>query len=136
MQFLVVLCLLVLIVFGVSSAMGSYATAQQARATAEVAEAAKVSALGNLVVIMLLALLIATVLAVVVWMVLKYSKSNGQRTAMSRQRAIVPPSDTPPIAPPPSIEMLIQLKTLEVLDRMTSPRIEDRNSERETVRTR
>lgn len=113
---LVVILVIVVLVFGVSSGMQSYATAQQAQATIETAKAAQVSAWGNLVVILVLALLIVTVLVVAVWMVYRRQRSmtGGQRTL---PRVVQAPAIVPP-ASPASLELLIQLETLKALRTM------------------
>ena len=126
MGWLIAVFLLIVIIFGVSSGMDSYATAQQARATIEVAQVAQVSAWGNLVTILTiaLALVIFVALAAVVLWILYYRRSTlnaavrnpRPRNAMQ----VVPPSDLPPMAPP-SLETLIQLETLRMLRDLHAP---------------
>lgn len=123
--------LLIVLVFGVSSGMQSYASAKQAQATIEVAQVAQVNAWGNLIVILLLTLVIVCVLALVVWMVVKRSAFSGQPLAVSRQRSAISPKEDVAMLPKGGIEMLMQLKMLEMLERMSAPaprpQLEERN---------
>ena len=115
MPILIAVCLLVLIVFGVTSGMQSYATAKQAQATIEVAQVAQVNAWGNLVVILLLALVIVCVLALVVYRITSFSRRNP--TSVHPKPPTRLPSGAAPILSP-SLDTLIELKKLEILDRM------------------
>lgn len=124
MYILIAVLLLVIAIFGVASITDSYATAKQAQATIEVAQVAQVNAWGNLIVIMLLALVILCVVGVIVWMSVSRGQreNNDQRTAATRQQMIQRALQSPPPpAPPPTLETLVQLKTLELLDRMSRP---------------
>lgn len=128
MAVLIAILLLIVLVFGAASGMQSYASAKQAQATIEVAQVAQVNAWGNLVVILVLALIIVCVLALVVWMVLKNSTKAAK--AQTRQRQIGEPSEMER-APRIPMETLVQLKMLEMLDRMSTPaprpQLEERN---------
>lgn len=122
MLILIVILLLIVLVFGAASGMQSYASAKQAEATIETAKAAQVNAWGNLIVIMLLALVIVCVLALVVWMVLKRSAvSNQQSVRRQAQTRIIQPYEETTMLRPASVEMLMQLKMLEILERMSAP---------------
>lgn len=124
MYILIAVLLLVIAIFGVASITDSYATAKQAQATIEVAQVAQVNAWGNLIVIMLVALVILCVAGVIVWIVVSRGQreNNDQRTAATRQQMIQRALQSPPPpAPPPTLETLVQLKTLELLDRMSRP---------------
>ena len=131
MQIFIILAIIGLIVFGVTGSMDSYATAQQAQATIEVAQVAQVNAWGNLVVILLLALVIVCVLALVVWMVVRRSVLSHQPSAGSRPRSAISPREDTAMLPTASVEMLMQLKVLEMLERMSPPaqrpQIEEQN---------
>lgn len=118
MQIIIILAIIGLIVFGVTASMDSYATAQQAQATIQVAQVAQVNAWGNLVVILLLALVIVCVLALAVWMVLKNSTKAAKGQMLQTQHQ---PREDAAMLPQGGIEMLIQLKMLEALERMTPP---------------
>lgn len=124
MYFLIGVLLLIVIVFGVSSGMQSYATAQQARAQIEVAQVAQVSAWGNLVTILTLALLVVVavaVIAVVVWLMIKRS---NQRAGVSATVRSAPREIEPGMSQQKMLEQMIQLKMLEVLT-SSSPRAND-----------
>jgi len=122
MYILFAVLLLIVVIFGVSSGMQSYATAQQAQATIEVAQVAQVNAWGNLVTILTVVLLIVVVIALVaaaLWMM--YSR---QRAAISGQRptpydrALARP--VPP-APPMNLDTLIQLEMVRMLRSLNPP---------------
>lgn len=119
MHILIAVLLLILVIFGVAGMMDSYATAKQAQATIEVAQVAQVNAWGNLIVILLLALVILCVVAMIVWMVVRLAYHRRQ-TAEDRPQRGYPrslPSDAPNALL--NVETLVQLKTLEFLDRMS-----------------
>jgi hypothetical protein len=61
----VVVLFLIVIMFGVSSMMQSYSSAQQAHATIEVANATQMAVFGNVVVIMLVAIFLLAILVLV-----------------------------------------------------------------------
>jgi len=118
MYVLVAILLIIVVIFGVSSGMQSYASAQQARATIEVAQVAQINAWGNLVTILTVVLLIVVAIAViaaVLWLV--YKRSAGKPSAVSHQRAII----KQPGEQLPSLEMLIQLEMLRTLRSMNPP---------------
>jgi len=122
MYILVAILLLIVIIFGVSSGMQSYATAQQAQATIEVAQLGQINAWGNLVTILTVVLafvVFVALVAAVLWMMYKRS---SQRSVVSHQRLAA--SDQPRVAAPtpaPSLETLIQLETLRMLRSMNPP---------------
>ena len=119
MSILIAVLLLIVIIFGISSGMDSYATAQQARATIEVAQVAQVNAWGNLVTILTIALalvIFVALVAAVLWILYRRSAVSSQRP-----RNALPPSDIPPMAPPPSLETLIQLEILRMLRDLHAP---------------
>ena len=118
MGWLIAVLLLIVIIFGVSSGMDSYATAQQARATIEVAQVAQVNAWGNLVTILTIALelvIFVALVAVVLWVIYKRSAVSGQRSAGSRQMPEVRPQSQI------SINELTQLMMLDMLRSMRAP---------------
>lgn len=80
--FAVVLTLIVL-VFGISSAMQSYASAQQAQATIETAKAAQMATFGNVLVIVVAVLVLFAVIALVVYALVRHAN----RPAMNAPRS-------------------------------------------------
>lgn len=119
MVVLIAILLLIVIILGVSSGMQSYATAQQAQATIEVARVAQISSWGNLISILTIILVLVTVVALValvLWFLYKRSTLNRPRPT----RAISPTSDARPQV---SVNELTQLMMLDMLRSMktTSP---------------
>jgi len=117
MYLLVTVLLIVIVIFGVSSGMQSYATAQQAQATIEVAQVAQVNAWGNLVTILTLTLVILAALALIVfalyWFFLRMKIQKNVRTSVKQFQ---PESDhTPVFGPSQMIGQLVQLETLRML---------------------
>ena len=123
MYILVAILLIIVIVFGVSSGMQSYATARQAQATIEVAQLGQINAWGNLVTILTIALALVVfvaLVAAVLWFL--YKRSSGQRSTLNSERSAHGIKPLPgPTAPPPSLETLIQLETLRMLRSMNPP---------------
>jgi heme/copper-type cytochrome/quinol oxidase subunit 2 len=115
MYIFAVILLLVVVIFGVASTMQSYASAQQAQATIEVAQAAQVNAWGNLLVILALVVVLVSALALIGWVMYRRSAVSAQR---KYQRALTEPV---PTALPVSIETLIQLETLRLIQSMRVP---------------
>jgi hypothetical protein len=73
--FFIIALVLIVVVFGVSSALQSYASAQQAQATIETAKAAQMATFGNVFVIVVSALLLLAVLGLIVYLVLQRQTS-------------------------------------------------------------
>lgn len=117
MAVLIAILLIIVLVFGIASGMQSYASAKQAQATIEVAQAAQVNAWGNLVVIVMTALVILCVMAVIIWLMWRLTANGHQQ---KQQRTFQPREETT-ILRPASVELLIQLKMLEMLERMGNP---------------
>ena len=118
MGWLIAVLLLIVIIFGVSSGMDSYATAQQAQAMIEVAQVAQVNAWGNLVMILTIALalvIFVALVAVVLWVIYKRSAISSQRSAVSRQMAEARPQSQI------SVNELTQLMMLDMLRSMRAP---------------
>ena len=121
MYILVGILLIIVIVFGVSSGMQSYASAQQAQATIEVAQVAQVNAWGNLVTILTFAMLVVltvALVAAVLWFLYRRSTlnraGNDQRSEVSRPMAEARPQSQM------SVNELTQLMMLDVLRSMRS----------------
>ena len=114
MYVLIAVLLIIVAIFGVSSGMQSYATAQQAQAQIETAQAAQISAAGNLVTILAMCLgtvAVVAIIAAVIWYMLKRSSQQTTRSGLptiSRPRVT---GDQPQI----DINTLMQLKMLEIL---------------------
>jgi flagellar biosynthesis protein FlhB len=110
--------LIVVVLFGLSSGMQSYATAQQARAQIEVAKVAQVNAWGNLISILILVLAIVAILALVLAILYWLIKRSNQRAARSGSN----PTQRPAASPPPAMDLdrLTQLATLQVLMSLTA----------------
>lgn len=118
LYFVIAVLLLVVILFGVSSGMQSYASAQQAKAQIETAQLGQINAWGNLVVltVVLLIVLFVALAAAVLWT--RSLKKNAQRSPLNQKQSIDPlPGSTAPL----SMEMLIQLETLRMLRSMNPP---------------
>jgi len=112
---LLVVLMIIIVVFGVSSGMQSYATAEQAKATVEVARVAQVSAWGNVLTIISLLVIVVVILAliaVVVWF-------HYQRSVVAKkQRTGSQTPGMPVLTASHSIEMMVQLKLIQMLERM------------------
>ncbi len=115
MYFLIAILLIVILVFGIAASMQSYATAQQAQAQIEVAKAAQVNAWGNLIVILVLALVILAALAMILWVLYRWSTVRHQQY-MARLRQASPHSIAAPggqqLSP---IDQLVELEKLRIL---------------------
>lgn len=124
MYFVVAVLLIIVILFGVTSGMQSYATAQQAQATQEVAKVAQINAWGNLVTILTVVLtfvVFVALIAVAAWLALRWLKVKGQRSNNGYIQST--PRVTQREAPQFGMNDLIQLEMLKVLRSMnpTSP---------------
>lgn len=71
---LVIALVVVVLVFGVSSGMQSYASAQQARAVVETAQVAQMATVANVLVIFVMALVLVLILAGIVYLLLKLNR--------------------------------------------------------------
>jgi preprotein translocase subunit SecG len=114
MYFLVALLLIIVVIFGISSGMNSYATAQQAQAQIETAKVAQISSWGNLITILTLALVILVALMLIVgavWILYKRSA----RLAASHLRSVAAPREEPQIGTGEltQLMMLLLLKSLQ-----------------------
>ncbi len=86
---LVIALVLVVLVFGVSSAMQSYASAQQAEAVIETAQATQMATFANVVVIVVMALVLVLILAGIVYLVIRLSsktKPDGRQDRLEAGR--------------------------------------------------
>lgn len=72
--FLVIAVVVLGLLFGVSSIMQSYASAQQAQAIEETAKAAQMATFANVVVIVVMALVLLLILAGIVYLVIKLNR--------------------------------------------------------------
>jgi heme/copper-type cytochrome/quinol oxidase subunit 2 len=86
--FLVISLLILALVFGLSSASQSYATAKQAQATIETARAAEIASTGNLIAILLFALLMIVVIGVSLYFILRFKTTSQQHSQKSTQSHI------------------------------------------------
>ena len=118
--FVIAVLLLVVIIFGVSSASESYATAQQAKAQIETAQLGQISAWGNLITILTMALIILVVLALLVfalyWFFVR-PRTRGNARAVT-PRVTQSPSAAPALDPGSAINQLVQLEMLKALRSM------------------
>lgn len=114
--FLVIL-LIAVIVFGCSSSAQSYATAQQAQATIEVAQVAQINAWGNVMTIVMVGLIVlltlAVLAAIILWMLWRRSLLSAQTSPREGTR-----SPTPMLGKE-EMGVLLQMKILQMLDSMT-----------------
>lgn len=115
MYVLVAILVFVVLVMAISSGMDSYATAQQAQATIEVAQVAQLNAWGNLVTIGILALVIIAALALIVIVLVIAYKRKGSRS-YSRSSSTRGEVQQPRLA----ISDLIQLEMLRTLKSMNT----------------
>jgi hypothetical protein len=115
---LVIVLLAILLVFGVSSAMNSYASARQAQVAIEVAQVAQINAWGNLVIILAMSFLIVAVIALVIVVFYLRSRAN-QPVARTPQFGVRKPSQKTAM-PEFSMNDLIQLEMLRTLRTLNS----------------
>ena len=120
MGWLVVVLLIILAIFGISSSMQSYATAQQAQAQIEVARVAQVNAWGNLVTILVLALVVAAILAALVIALIYFSrtrqpKRRGASPVRAHGRSI---DELSTMDPSQALGLMVQMRLLDMLDSM------------------
>lgn len=111
MQILIAVLLIIVIIFGISSGMQSYATAQQAQAQIETAKVGQIASWGNLVTILTMALLIVVALAVIIVVLWMMTRRTGAR---SRQKAIGRRGTTVS-SPTLTINDLLQFEMLKAL---------------------
>ncbi len=114
MYFLVAILLIIVVIFGITSGMQSYATAQQAQAQIETAQAAQVASWGNLMTILMIMLIVLAVLvliAAVLWLVYRnlVRRSTSARTSRSTNEITSAPQ------PQFTLNDLIQLEMLRTL---------------------
>lgn len=115
MYVLVVILLIVVVIFGVSSGMQSYATAQQAQAQIETAQAAQVASWGNLITIftiMLVVLFVVVVIAAILWMI--FQRSLHRTASRQPNTQALPREDRPQL----TVNDLVQLEVLRTLKEM------------------
>lgn len=113
--FLVIL-LVILIVFGCSSSAQSYATAQQAQATIEVAQVAQINAWGNVMTIVMVGLIVLLALAVIAAIVLWSLWRRSMLSAHTSPRQGAPKQEKR--LGNEEIGMLLQIKLLQMLEAM------------------
>jgi len=116
--FLAVL-LLIVIVFGWSSGMQSYATAQQAQAQIEVAQVAQINAWGNVLTILIVGLIVVVMLAIfafIAWLFLRRALAGNASAARETSRSQAP------MLGKEEMGMLMQMKMLQMLDSMAPNR--------------
>lgn len=118
---LVIVLLAILLVFGISSAMGSYASARQAQVAIEVAHVAQINAWGNLVIILAMAFLLVAVIALVIVVLYLRSRANQPMTRTS-QFGVRRPSAKAAM-PEFSLNDLIQLEMLRTLRALNAPQM-------------
>lgn len=118
MIILVAILVVVVIIFGVSSGMQSYATAEQAKAMQEVAKVAEINSWSNLIgmlVVLMVVLVMFLVVAGIVWLWLKramlQSAAAGQQGRGARQGAQQPMMEEDPMA------TLMKIVLMDMLDR-------------------
>lgn len=80
-----VVVLILALVFGVASVMQSYASAQQAQAVVETAQAAQMATFANVVVIVVMALVLVLILAGIVYLVIKINRRPQPRVEDRRR---------------------------------------------------
>lgn len=122
MYFLVAILMIVVIIFGVSSGMQSYATAQQAQAQIEVAKVAQVNAWGNLVTILMFLLIILIVFALIAAALWLLYKRSAQRSSVHAPRVSTATHSTP-VENQPQLTMqdLLQLEMLRAIRSLHAP---------------
>ncbi len=84
--FLIAVLLVIVLVFGISSMMQSYASAQQAQATIETAKALQVATFGNVLVIVLVTLIVLAIIALAIYLVTRKT-STEQKYIIGVDRA-------------------------------------------------
>lgn len=117
MVIFVIALLIIVIIFGVVSGMQSYASAQQAQAVIETAQAAQVSAWGNLISILALFGFVVIVLALVAAGLWWMSKRHKVRKVSEGQPRTLPQTQTPAI----DVNALIQLEMIRTLRSLNAP---------------
>lgn len=82
-----VVVLIIALVFGVSSVMQSYASAQQAQAVVETAQVAQMATFANVVVIVVMALVLVLILVGIVYLVIRLNAKPKQDRRQNRLEA-------------------------------------------------
>lgn len=113
--------LLVVLVFGFSSGMNSYASAQQAqaaieqaRAVQDVATVAQINAWGNVVLTLALLTIIAVIIGLVVFGIYLWSRVNGAKKSRAQSDVQILPG----MPSKQSLDMMLQMGMLQMLQRM------------------
>lgn len=83
----VIALVLVVLVFGVSSVMQSYASARQAEAVIETAQATQMATFANVVVIVVMALVLVLILVGIVYLVIRINSKTVQDRSSKRLEA-------------------------------------------------
>jgi glucan phosphoethanolaminetransferase (alkaline phosphatase superfamily) len=110
--FLVIALLLIVAIFGITSGMQSYATAQQAQAQIETAKVAQISSWGNLMTILMIMLIVLAALALIA-AILWLAYRNLIRKSLARPSRA--PSEIKSTPQPQFLNDLIQLEMLRTL---------------------
>jgi len=94
---LVIAIVLIVLVFGVQSAMQSYASAQQAKATIETAQVAQITAFGNVFMIVVATLVFLAIIGLVMYVIVRVQQMRNDRFIQPQQpRTVIhPPAETP-----------------------------------------
>ncbi len=111
MHILIAVLLLIVIIFGVSSGLQSYATAQQAQATIEVARVGQINAQANLVTIVTMVFVIVAsmaLIAVALWVLYRRSSKRAGTSLSKPLQASVPQERDP-------LDQLLELEKLRLL---------------------
>lgn len=114
---LLIVLLLIVLVFGVSSGMHSYADAQasqaaieQARAMQQVAQVAQVNAWGQVITVLAVLAIVVVILAlVVVGLYLAYLRNNPPKATRGAEPAGLPSMQT--------VNALVMMRIMQMLDR-------------------
>lgn len=83
-----VVVLILALVFGAASVMQSYASAQQAQAVVETAQAAQMATFANVVVIVVMALVLVLILVGIVYLVIRLNRRPQQPVEDRRQNRL------------------------------------------------
>jgi hypothetical protein len=123
---LIVILMLVVLLFGVSSISQSYASAKQAQVAIEVSRTAQITSAGNLVTLVTVSLVIVAILTAVIliaWLLLR-TKSQPQR-----QRVFGPNADWEEIPSPQAAALLPALLSMMVYQMMQSQQHHQQDTE-------
>jgi hypothetical protein len=116
-----VVLLIIVVVFGISSGMQSYAAAQQAEAVIQVAKVAQVNAWSNVVLVLALLALVVLILAFLAAIVWFSYQRRGHKTSTSASLPRVETAEPPALPSGRALELLLMAKILERLDGPASP---------------